>query len=114
MKYFEVGETIQKTQISNETWEFKVSDIFHLTNSEYATNEAFNYTLGDYEPEKELPTYPYVEITAKSKTGETVKLIWLPYDKILSPHISKDGWSKGLFTGLKGKLINWKLRNKSA
>lgn len=112
MKYFEIGETIHKTQLSNESWEFKVSGVFHLTDSEYATNEAFNNTLGDYEPEKELQTNPYVEIIAQSISGETIKLIWLPHDKILSPHISKNGWSKGLFTGLKGKLISWKLRDK--
>ena len=111
MEQFQLGKTVLKTQLSNETWEFKVSDIFHLTDSEYASNEAFNDTLGDYEPDKELPTSPNVEITAKSKSGEVVKFIWFPCDKTLTPHISKSGWSKGLFAGLKGKLINWKLPN---
>ena len=111
METFEQGKLILEEKINGVLWEFRVSEIFHLSDEEYARNEAYNDTLGNYEPEKELPTDPSVRITASAKFGECVHLTWLPREKTLSPHVSKAGWSKSLFSKLKGLLINWELPN---
>ena len=108
MEKFELGKLVLRVNISNTDWEFRIADICHLSASEYRANKDYNDNLGNYEPEKEKQTCPYVKIVAKSPSDEVI-LNWSPWSKVLSPHISKPGWSKHVFSKLKGKLSNWVL-----
>ena len=96
MNIFEVGTVVLKEQIDGECWEFRISKIFHLSSEEYAKNIAYNDTLGNWEPDKELPENSVVTITATNNKGSLVKLKWTPGCKGVFPHIREKGWSKGL------------------
>jgi hypothetical protein len=109
METFSIGKTILEETIENQKWVFKVKDIYNPSPTEIEQNEAYNDTLGNYEPDKELPTTPSVELVAINQNGEKVEMWWGPCGKHLGPHVSKKGWSKSLFTKLKGKLLKHKL-----
>ena len=109
MDYFEVGKVVSKRKIAEQEWLFRISAVLNPSIEEIASNEEFNLSLDNYEPEKELPTKPFISIIAENNDGEKIDLWWDPTYKKLGPHISKPGWSRGLFTELKGKLSNWKL-----
>ncbi len=111
MNVFEPGKEVLTEKIDGELWTFSISKVFHLSPEEYAQNEAFNDTLGDYEPEKELPTSSVVTIEAKNKTGDIVVLHWSSSKPGVYPHISKKGWSKGLFIKLNQTLNKWNYSN---
>ena len=63
--------------------------MFHLSEEEYARNEEYNDTLGNYEPEKELPTNSKATIIATSSSGEIVEFMWISGFKKIYPHVSK-------------------------
>jgi len=97
MDYFEIGKILSKRKIDELEWEFRISNIFNPSPQEIASNEEFNLSLGNYEPDKELPTKPLISIIAESNDGEKVDFWWDPTYKKLGPHISRSGWSKGIF-----------------
>ena len=109
MDYFEVGKVLSKRKIAEQEWVFRISSVLNPSVEEIALNEEFNLSLANYEPEKELPTKPLINLIAESNEGEKLEFWWDPTYKKLGPHVSKSGWSKGVFTELKGKLSNWKL-----
>jgi hypothetical protein len=111
MKTFKVGEIVLREKIEGETWVFAVTDVFHLSEEEYAKNEEYNDTLGNYEPEKELPTNSVATITATGSNGDSVELKWFSGFKGIYPHLSKKGWTKGLFVKLNATLIKWEFTN---
>ena len=94
MEYFEVGKILSKRKIAEQEWVFRISHVLNPSPEEVASNEEFNLSLGNYEPEKELPTKPLVSIIAESKDGEKLDFWWDPTYKKLGPHLSKHGWSK--------------------
>lgn len=96
-----------ETRIENEKWIFEISDVFHLTEQEYRANEAYNDKLGDYEPENERPVNSVATILATGASGELVTLKWSAGKKGVYPHISRKGWSKGLFVKLNQILSQW-------
>ena len=108
MNTFEIGKIITKRNIEGNLWVFSVGDVFHLSREEYVKNEAFNDTLGDYEPDKELPTNSVATIIASNSDGDEVELKWCPGIKGVYPHIRKKGWSKMLFVNLNAELKKWK------
>lgn len=108
MKTFEIGKEVLRERIEGEVWKFVIVDVFHLSSNEYARNEAYNDTLGNYEPEKELPTESVATIKATSPSGDSVELKWCPGIKGVYPHIRKKGWTKGLFLKLNQILNQWK------
>ena len=111
METFRPDKIIETVIIENQKWIFRVADVYNPSQEEINHNRAHNDALGNFEPEKELPVNAHITITAESQSGETIELWWSPSDKVLGPHMSKKGWSKGIFTGLKGKLANWQLAN---
>ena len=111
MKIYKVGEEILKQKIDGELWLFVVSDVFQLTQGEYDKNEAYNDALGNYEPEKELPTNSVVTISATNKLGESVELKWSYPAVGVYPHVSRKGWSKALFVKLNQILGSWEYPN---
>lgn len=111
MYIFEVKKIILNEKIDDDVWVFVVSDIFHLSHEQYAKNEAYNDSLGDYEPEKELPTNSVATIKATSSSGDSVELYWSSGAGGIYPHISKKGWSKGLFIKLNNILKKWRWPN---
>ena len=111
MKKFKVGEIVLKEKIEAETWVFAISDVFHLSEEEYKTNETYNDTLGNYEPEKELPTNSVATITATSQSGKSVDLTWSSGINKVYPHLSQKGWSKGIFIKLNVELAKWVFPN---
>jgi len=111
MNVFEIGKEILKEKINGELWIFAVDDIFHLSQEEYAENEAFNDTLGDYEPDKERPTSSVVTIVATSKAGDIVELKWSYPSMGVYPHVRQKGRSKGVFVKLNQTLRKWNYPN---
>ena len=107
MKVFKAGEVILKEKILGKTWVFSVGHVFHLSKEEYERHEAYNDTLGNYEPEKELPINSVATITATCQNGEIVELKWSSDFNKIYPHISQKGWSKGLFVKLNIELNKW-------
>jgi hypothetical protein len=111
MKEFRVGETVLKEKIDNEIWVFTISDVFHLSQEEYKSNVAYNDTLGNYEPDKELPTNSTAIITGASQSGKLVELRWSSGFNKVYPHLSLKGWSKGIFLKLNIELAKWAFPN---
>jgi len=111
MNIFEIGNVVLEERINGELWVFKISDVFHLSDKEYARNEAHNDTLGNYEPEKELPTSSVATITATNHSGCSIEMTWSTSFNKVYPHISKEGWSKGLFLKLNQTLSKWRFPN---
>lgn len=109
MEIFEVGKIILEQKINDDLWVFSISKVFQLTEEEYANNGAFNDTLGNYDPENELPTSSVVTIIALNNSGGSIKLFWSCGIKGVYPYIRKKGWSKGLFIKLNKILQKWKL-----
>ena len=83
------------------------------TEQEYRANEAYKDKLGDYEPENERPVNSVANILATGATGATgasgelVTLKWSAGKRGVYPHISRKGWSKGLFVKLNQILSQW-------
>jgi len=111
MKVFKVGEIVLKEKIDGEKWIFSITEVFHLSKEEYTANEAYNDTLGNYEPEKEKPTNSSVIITATNQSEDFVELRWSSGINKIFPHLSKKGWSKGLFVKLNIELSKWVFPN---
>ena len=66
--------------------------------------------LGDYEPENERPVNSVANILATGATGATGELVtlkWSAGKRGVYPHISRKGWSKGLFVKLNQILSQW-------
>ena len=111
MKVFEVGEVVLKEKIAGENWVFSISHVFHLSKEEYEKNETYNDTLGNYEPDKELPTNSVATIKATSQSGQSVELKWYSDFNKVCPHLSQKGWSKGVFVKLNVELKKWLFPN---
>jgi hypothetical protein len=108
MEIFEVGKVVLKIRIENEDWIFEISEVFHLSEEEYAKNDAYNDTLGNYDPKNEKPTESVATIRANSSSGEIVILRWSYSAKGVYPHIRQKAWSKSLFIKLNNILRNWR------
>ena len=111
MEIFEVGKVVLKTRIENDYWVFEISDVFQLSSEEYAMNDAYNDTLGNYDPENEKPTESVATIRATNTNGETVVLRWCYSTKGIYPHTRQKGWARGLFIKLNTILRNWRFEN---
>jgi len=107
MNTFEVGKIVHRVRIGEEKWVFEIIHVSHLTDEEYARNEAFNDTLGDWDPENELPTNSLAVILASSSKGDTETLNWSSGMDGVYPHINRKGWTKGLFVKLNEILRKW-------
>ena len=109
MEYFEQGKVILKTKLGRHEWKFFVANIYNPSPDEIELHQKHNDTLGNYEPDKELPVGPFVTIFAESDNGENLKMWFDPKHGQLGPHISKEHWNRGLFGRLKGILCSWRL-----
>lgn len=108
MSFFEVGKVVLKLHIENQKWEFKIVDVFNLSEEEFRQNDAFNDTLGNYEPEKELPISSLATINAISSSGEIVELKWSSCSHRVFPDVRHKGWSKAVFVKLNVALKKWR------
>ncbi len=111
MNIFQTGNVVLEERIDGERWVFKVSKVFYLSDEEYSRNEAYNDTLGNYEPAKELPTNSFATITASNNSGGYIEFHWSSGIGKIYPHVSKKGWSKGLFVKLNQILSKWRFPN---
>ena len=109
MEYFEQDKEVLKARIDRCEWLFRIADIYNPSPGELAQNRRHNVSLGNYEPDKELPERPFVRLVAQSENGETIEMWFDPVYRKLGPHISRPGWDKGLFGQLKGILCSWQL-----
>ena len=107
MKTFEVGKVILEEKIAGENWTFYITNVFHLPKEEYTKNQEHNNTLGNYEPEKELPKNSVVTITATNQNRGSIELKWSSELNKVLPQIRKRGWTKSLFSKLNVELSKW-------
>ncbi len=109
MREFEIGSVIYEPSVEGARWKVVVSSVYNPSDSELEANQRHNDSLGNWEPERELPTERQVYLSVVSETGEKFQLHWTPSSKILGPHVSRRGWSKAMFNNVKSQLLNWKV-----
>ena len=109
MEYFEQGKEILSVRIGQHVWTFRVLSVYNPSPEEIERNRKHNDSLGNFEPDKELPESPFVHVSAECEDGETIAMWFDPTYRNLGPHVSREGWSRGLFMRLKGILCSWRL-----
>jgi hypothetical protein len=109
MRTFEDGLKVMEFTVDGERWTVVVEKIFHPTEEEVKSNEAFNETLGNWEPEKKKSTEPWVTLFISTKNKPPIGMWWAPIEQILGPHVSRKGWSKSLFVKIRRELTRCQL-----
>lgn len=109
MEYFEPGKEVLKVKVDDQFWTFRILNVYNPSFEELERNKKHNAALGNWEPDKELPHAPHVTLRAESADGESLEMWFDPEQQGLGPHISRKGWSRGLFGRLNGILCSWRL-----
>ena len=109
MLTFEIDAVPWRTRVEGSLWTVSVKGIYNPSVDEINSNKAHNLTVGNWDPEHERSTCPQVDLVVRSDDGDVFEMYWLPIEKILGPHISRRGWSRGTLNAIKQELIRWKL-----
>ena len=110
MKVFEERSVICSLYVGREKWDVEVVRVDSLKKEEIAANRAHNQTIGNFDPENELPTEPLIALQANSSSGKRIELYWSPETKVLGPNVSQSGWNRRHFNNVKSHLFQWSVR----
>ncbi|MDR2189616.1 MAG: hypothetical protein LBE62_16465 [Azonexus sp.] len=109
MRIFANGSVITEVSVGGKLWCIRIFDVYNPSAEEIVSNKKFNDTLGNWDPEREKPTFPLVQIEVTANDGERFEMYWSPANKVFGPHIKRAGWGRGTFNSIKAELLRWKL-----
>ena len=110
MKKLKEGLVIYDFSADGQKWQVSITSIYNPSPTEIEKNKAYNDTLGNFEPDQEeLPVRPFVQLECRSSSGEIQMMWWDPLGKVLGPDISRKGWTRSLFYGMKSELCKHRL-----